>query len=220
MRVGRRWLLGGLAGAAATPVLGAEPLRRVLFIGNSFTLYHDVPRRVAALAQSSGTPIETHLIARPGARLAGHVRRSEVLTTLSWGWEAVVLQDHTLEGLYNDRSRQSVSAIRLLAERAGGAALVLVVPWSRAAGHKLYRSAAAPGFAAPEDPVDMTRLNTAHYREIAAETGARTANLAAAFETATDAGRKVYASDGYHASPAGATLTAEVIWAALAPVLP
>ncbi len=217
MALGRRALLLGLL---AAPAWGAEPLRRVLFIGNSFTFEHDVPARVAALAAADGRPIETHMIARGGARLALHWARPEVRETVSWGWEAVVLQDHSTEALYADRAAAGRRAVRQIAEAAQPAALVLVAPWARAPGHQLYRLEPRLGYAGPRTPAEMMRLTMAHTRALAEATGATLAPVAAAWEAALAKGRRLHREDGYHAAPAGAELTAAVIWAALAPRLP
>ncbi|GMG83757.1 hypothetical protein LNKW23_29710 [Paralimibaculum aggregatum] len=218
----RRRFLSGAAALAlpavapALPAAAGQPIRRVLFVGNSFLLEHGMPGRVAALAEAAGRPIDTFLVARPGATLAGHLRQKTFAEVLAWGWEAVVLQGHSLEGLTEAGRRASTAAVHAIADRTGKAALVLAVPWSRAAGHGLY---ADPDYDV-DGPAAMTAANTAHYRRLAAETGARLAQMAAAFDTASAAGRRVHAADGYHASPAGADLAARVIWDSLAPLLP
>ncbi len=217
MRASRRALLGGLAAALIAGPAAAQavdPIRRVLFVGNSFLEEHDVPALVAARAAAAGRPIDVHAITRNGAELAGHWGRRTVRETLSWGWEAAVLQDHSTAALDPDRARRSAAAVRAFAGALVGTPVILVVPWSRAPGHALY---AEPG--RPEGPEAMARANTEHHARLAAETGARLAPVATAWEGARAAGRNLHAPDGYHASGAGARLAADVIWRALAPVL-
>jgi len=205
----RRALLA--AGLCAVAMPGrAEGLRRVLFIGNSFLAEHTVPARVAALSAAAGREIRPHAILRNGARLALHASDPLVTETLEWGWEAVVLQDHSTEALHPDRSRQSAEAVRQIARRARGAVLVLAVPWARAEGHPLY---ARPGM--PDGPAAMARANADLAVRIAVETGAEVADIAGAFLEAERRGLRVHGPDGYHASAAGADLAARVIWAAL-----
>lgn len=212
MTLSRRGVLLGLA-ATALPA-AAQPLRRVLFVGNSFLHGYDVPARVAALAAREGRPIEPHSILRPGARLSGHLRRRTVTETIGWGWEAVVLQDHSLEALIPERAAGSAAAVRRVAALIGGTPLVLVVPWARAEGHRLYRQAGMPG-----DPAEMTDIETMHYAALAAETGGHIAPVASAWQGGIVAGRVLHGPDGYHANAEGAALTAEVIWRTLARVL-
>ncbi len=209
-----------LALGAGILLAGAAPLRRVLFLGNSFLLEHDVPALVAARAAAEGREIAPHLLARGGARLALHWARAEVRETLAWGWEAVVLQDHSTEALHEGRRAQSAAAIRALARAAAPAAVVLAVPWARAPGHPLYRRPAAPGYAAPRSPAEMTRAAMAHFAPLAEETGAALAPIAPAFLSAMAEGRSVHRADRYHASAEGARLAAAVIWRALSPRLP
>ncbi|MEM1344483.1 MAG: hypothetical protein AAGI34_07860 [Pseudomonadota bacterium] len=199
----------------------AEPLRRVLFIGNSFTHEHDVPALVATLAAQARRPIEPHVVVRNGARLAGHLRREIVRQTLTWGWEAVVLQDHSTEALHPARLSETESALALADRLSGEAALVLFTPWPRAAGHPLYaRLAGVSGRLAPETPAEMARLTTAQAKALAARQGATVAPVASAWAAALEEGQSLHTVDGYHANPAGAALSARVLWETLAKVLP
>jgi len=216
----RRAVLGALAAAVACPAAGVEPLRRVLFVGNSFLRQHDVPGRVAALARVGGRPIDSHAILRNGATLEGHLRHPALRQTLGWGWEVVVLQDFSTNALFDDRRRRASEAVRLMQGMARGAEIVLVTPWPRAPGHRLYERAAAPGFAAPRTPVDMARANGEHAVALSADLGARVAPVASAWVEAMAGGADLHAADGYHANPQGAALTARVLWGSLSPLLP
>ncbi|MEM9147168.1 MAG: hypothetical protein AAGC57_13315 [Pseudomonadota bacterium] len=211
----RRGVLLGLAAALLSRGSGqAQPIRRVLFIGNSFLREHDVPTRIARLAEAAGKPIDIHVIVRPGARLSGHWGRKIVNETLRWGWEAVVLQDHSLEAMTDERRAASATAIRRIADAVASAAVVLVVPWSRAPGHRLYDQAGMP-----DGPAEMSRRATEHYATQAAATGALIAPVASAWDGAIAEGAVLHAPDGYHANGEGAALAAEEIWRTLAPIL-
>lgn len=216
----RRLVLSGLVAAAACPAAGAEPLRRVLFVGNSFLRQHDVPARVAALARETGRPIDPHAILRNGATLEGHLRHPALRQTLGWGWEVLVLQDFSTIPLFDDRRRRAAEAVRLMRAMARGAEIVLVTPWPRAPGHPLYDRAEAPGFAAPRTPVDMARASAEHAVALSADLGARVAPVASAWVEAMAEGADLHAADGYHANPRGAALTARVLWDSLSPLLP
>lgn len=204
-------------GAAAITVLArARSLVRTLFIGNSFLRDHDVPARVAGFAEAAGHLMQPHVIVRPGSTLWGHWRRDTVQETLTWGWDAVVLQDHSTEALWEDRRARSAGAAAALVRATAPARAVLVVPWSRAAGHRLYGNADERGYAAPRTPAEMTARNMEHWTAVAQATGAELAPLADVFAAAQERGASPLASDGYHANAAGAALAAETIWRALA----
>ena len=49
-------------------LLPAAPVR-VLFIGNSYTYYHSMPRMVEELAQAAGQEVETRAFTRGGSTL-------------------------------------------------------------------------------------------------------------------------------------------------------
>jgi hypothetical protein len=74
--------------------------RRVLFIGNSFTYFYNVPRMVEGIAASLPGPcIETSLIASGGATLIGHWQSDSVAARIrNGGWTHVVLNDQSTFG--------------------------------------------------------------------------------------------------------------------------
>jgi len=211
-----------LAAALLWPAVGtgAEPLRRVLFIGNSFTHQHGIPSRVAALAAAGGRPLDPHAITRNGATLAGHLADPVVRATLGWGWEAVVLQGFSTTPLHPDRREAAAEAVRVMQRLAPGAQIVMFTAWPRRADHPLYARAADPGSTAPRSPAEMARAGTEHAVALAADLGLSVAPVAEAWVAAMDAGTALHAPDGYHANRAGAALTARVLWQTLSPLLP
>jgi hypothetical protein len=78
------------------PAAAEEPAaQRVLFIGNSLTLAHDLPGMVAALSRAAGDtpPFEVGTVAYGNFGLQDHWARKEAVRTISaGGWSYVVLQ--------------------------------------------------------------------------------------------------------------------------------
>jgi hypothetical protein len=72
---------------------------RVLFVGNSFTYYWNLPQVVQAMATSQGKPILTRQSTAGGASLEEHWKGAKGLKTKALieagGWDYVVLQDHS-----------------------------------------------------------------------------------------------------------------------------
>lgn len=87
-----------LAGMVFGYVQEPKPLR-VLFVGNSYTYYNNLPELVAGLAASQGVKMEVRMIARGGATLDQIWELDEVHQVLRDGkWDFVVLQEHSQLG--------------------------------------------------------------------------------------------------------------------------
>ena len=86
------------AGVVFGYVQEPKPLR-VLFVGNSYTYYNNLPELVAGLAASQGVKMEVRMIARGGATLDQIWELDEVHQVLHDGkWDFVVLQEHSQLG--------------------------------------------------------------------------------------------------------------------------
>lgn len=74
---------------------------RVLFIGNSYTYYNNLPKLLEAVAQSQkgGPRIETEASLSGGKSLKWHWENAKALEAVQkGGWDYVVLQEHSLLG--------------------------------------------------------------------------------------------------------------------------
>jgi hypothetical protein len=89
-------LLLPLLAAAPVPVAsqGPAPARHILFVGNSYTYWNELPRMVRALADSAGHPeITIESITAPGVSLEDHWNEGPARSKIAaGGWEIVVLQ--------------------------------------------------------------------------------------------------------------------------------
>ena len=88
-----------LALALVAPALTA-PVTRVLFIGNSYTYFNNLPEIVRVLAESAGGGrVEVRMVAPGGWRLADHWQKGEAHEALRSGtWDFVVLQEQSQLG--------------------------------------------------------------------------------------------------------------------------
>lgn len=211
-----------LAGATAS-CTGAPPASqttaassgalRVLFLGNSYTYYNNLPRLVEAFAAAAagGRKIETRMIAPGGASLADHLASRNTLAAIRAGrWDYVVLQEQSQLGavyLVNGEPRVGnaeaffTSARALDAEiRKAGATPVLFHTWPRRD--------------APDS--DRAMLDYA-YAHLARELKVLRAPVGPAWQQARAElrGASLYADDGSHPSTAGSYLAAAVIYATL-----
>lgn len=207
----RHGTAGGVAKPAPAP---ARPLR-VLFIGNSFTYFNNLPALVEGLAAVTATDgarrVTTRMVAPGGAGLERHWNDPSVHQALATGdWDYVVLQEQSMLNaryLVNGKPRVVhpegfFRYARLFGQEIHKtrAKIVLYLTWAR-------RDA---------PPEDQAMLNHA-YAEMARELGATLAPVGLAWQAV----RKerpdldLYYEDGSHPSPAGSYLAAAVLHATL-----
>lgn len=178
--------------------------RLALFIGNSYLYTMDVPGLVQALADSAGGDrLAVMTIAGPDMALIDHwyagTARQEIGKR---NWEWVVLQQGPSSTEINRDSLRMVTG--MFAELMDGGTPILFSAWPSSQRFQ-----------------DFPRAIES-YRLAAADVGGVLAPVAAAWLLALnrDPGLQLYA-DGLHPSPAGAYLSAVVVYGALldAPVL-
>jgi hypothetical protein len=208
-------LAAGLCLAACKPRGDAQPgprPKRVLFIGNSYTYYNNLPRVLEALAASASPPerLETRAVVVGGARLQTHWDEGDALDALrEGGWDYVVLQEQSTLGILlvngrheiNDPERILFPYARRFHEEARkkGAKTVLALTWSR-------RHA----------PEAQARLNHAFFT-LGRELGATVAPIGLAWQSVREQhpGIPLYVDDGSHPAPAGTYLAACTLYATL-----
>src|SRR5262245_1702678 len=90
---------GRQAPQASAPARPAAQATRVLFIGNSYTNFNDLPEIVAVLGAAGGHPLETRMVAPGGWRLKDHFEKGDARPVLHEGrWDFVVLQEQSTLG--------------------------------------------------------------------------------------------------------------------------
>jgi hypothetical protein len=198
---------------AASPV---QPERsacvtRILFIGNSYTYFNNLPALVSELARAGQQcEVQTQMIAPGGKRLKDHWESSVAHQALnSQAWDFVVLQDQSTLGTnyyFEGKARVGGDEIfRPYAERWADeirkhhATPVFFLTWARRAA-----------------PEDQSALNYA-YIHTAETTHSVLAPVGLAWSRVREADPSVdlYYSDGSHPSPAGSYLAACAIYSAI-----
>jgi len=176
-------------------------LTRILFIGNSYTSRHQLPRLIADLAAAAdpSVNIEPVAIVAGGASLRRHWNAGAAQKALATSrWDFVVLQEQSTLPVKNPQRYHE--NVRLFAAEVAqrGAALALYLTWSRKG--------------APTQP-QITRA----VEEIAAEVRARVVPVGLAWQRALRERPDVplYLDDGSHPTAAGAYLAACVFVASL-----
>lgn len=176
------------------------PPLRVLFIGNSYTFYNDLPVQLQQIAASmgEGRAIKTERVVVGGRSLKQHWEDTVALAAIKrGGWDYVILQEHSLGALNAPDTMRKY--IRLFDQeiRNIGAYTVLYMTWARQ--HR------------PESQDTIARVYSSIGREIKA--------LVAPVGLAWQRVRHEYPAivlfdpDGTHPSPEGSYLAACVFYA-------
>ncbi|MBI4908675.1 MAG: hypothetical protein HY820_33960 [Acidobacteria bacterium] len=140
----RRSLILTLALALHLGAQSAPKPIRVLFIGNSYTFFNNLPKLLETIAekQKDAPRIQTEVSLRGGMTLKWHWENKEAIEAIrKGGWDFVVLQEHSTLGKLvaprgtleiNDPSQYFEFAAKFDAEiKKVGARTVLYATWAR-----------------------------------------------------------------------------------------
>lgn len=181
---------------------------RVLFVGNSYTYFENLPQVVSVLSCQTGTILITEKITIGGAKLSEHWRGARGLNTIekirNGDYDIVVLQEWSL-GTVNERD-SAVYYLGLFSKlaREAGAEPYFYLTWAR---EKI-----------PQQQEVISRV----YRETAALNKATVVPAGEAWALARELRPeiKLYDPDGTHPSDLGTYLTACVFVATITGELP
>ena len=77
---------------------------RILWIGNSYTFYNDVPQMVENMGKENGLNISTSRILKGGESLSGHLKNPELHKQLEkGGWDYIVIQEFSSSPAYSTK---------------------------------------------------------------------------------------------------------------------
>lgn len=183
--------------------------KNVLFIGNSYTFYSDMPSLFARIAESAGYKASVRSITRGGEKLSHHGepdgethrRIKELCAEMTF--DCAVLQEQSTRPALQPEllfeGGKSVAA--LLSGRVNE--LVLYATWARREDSSFLAENSITA-------AEMTDRIEASYTELAEILGARTARVGRAFERCQS--NDLHASDASHPSYLGSCLAALVLF--------
>lgn len=186
--------------ACATPqVTGptGDPVRSILFLGNSLTYYNDLPEMVEQAAQAAGVNLRIGSVALPNVAVIDH---ADGLTTAraaiaAQRWDLVVLQQGpTPEGICRDTLVLGAERLEPLVRAAGGTIAVLA-PWTRISVPEFLPEARRSAVLAANAVSGRVLYVGDAWRLAAARYGAL----------------RLHSADGYHPDPTGSWLAALLI---------
>lgn len=183
-------------------MLGAAEDRPVsaLFLGNSLTIYNDLPAMIAALAAAGGRPALTHdREVVGGSTLEAHWGRGAAQEKLRAGsYDLFVIQGSSTETIKDTASFMTHGKLFVAAAAERKVPALLYLTWARRG----------------QGP--KQELITKAYRDLAAGTGATIVPVGLAWELyRRNHDEAVLFSDAVHPSPLGTYLTACVFYATI-----
>ncbi|MEM6802646.1 MAG: hypothetical protein AAF696_14655 [Bacteroidota bacterium] len=188
----------------STPYLsaqGEEPLR-VLFVGNSYTYFWNLPQTIAAMATEEEFPLEARQSTSGGTHWGHHWRGERELKTREkiehGSFDAIVFQNHSMSSLNRVDSMFHFGSLFAEAGKAKDASIYLYMTWAR-----------------EWDPYMQAEISK-QYQALAKKTGAQVVPVGLAWERARALrpGFALYDEDQSHPSPLGTYLTACVFYGA------
>ncbi|MBZ5496967.1 MAG: SGNH/GDSL hydrolase family protein [Acidobacteriia bacterium] len=184
---------------------------RVLFIGNSYTYFNNVPEILTRMAESGRQQtVETRMVAPGGWRLKDHWEKGEALKALHESkWDYVVLQEQSTLGVnYFVEGRPRIAGDEIFR------------PYAKKWAAEVRKTGAIPLFyltwARKATPEDQGALNYAYMRA-ARENRAQVAPVGIAWASVRrrQPSLELFYVDGSHPSPAGSYLAGCVLYSAI-----
>lgn len=174
--------------------------KRMLFVGNSYTYFWNLPQQVSTMAMEKKISLTTKQSTVGGVNLGQHWRGERGLKTVdlikSGDFDIVILQDHSMRAI--DHPDSLLYFGKLLGDliRANGGTPYLYLTWAR-----------------EYDPLMQNEV-TKTYRELAAILEAPVIPAGTAWMRARELrpGLPLYDPDSSHPSPMGAYLTACLVY--------
>jgi hypothetical protein len=205
-----------------TPCAAAE-VEKILFIGNSYTQFNDLPAMIRAIAVSAGRPVpEVAMHAPGGCTLKKHLAERRTVELIERGdWDVIVVQGQSQEAAFaavNAGIRAdfldggSELCQRFKAANPNGR-IVLFQTWPR--HPDLWKVAPAEAGLLGADAAEMQRRNHDSYAQLAAGiAGSVVAPVgdAWALKDAKPGAPRLHAADNSHPAPSGSYLAALVIY--------
>ncbi len=187
--------------------------KRILFIGNSYTYYHDMPERIfAPMAKAAGMEAEVQAVTHGGYQLSWFADpenpEGKRLRSVVEGrhYDCIVLQDHSLVTISDPGAFfGGIRSLKTLLEDKTDR-FVLYATWGRKPGCVTLEELGMTN-------AEMTRHIAEFYDEAGQRFAMRVAHVGRAFAAyrAEHPEAELYFEDLHHSSVLGSTIAAETI---------
>ncbi len=186
-----------------TSVDTGEEGQSVLFVGNSYTFYNDLPVMVQQIAAASGLAIEIDDATIGGAQLMTHWTGDTRNRVMTGGYDFVVMQGQSVEPVLARAGFLMHAELFADAIHEAGSEGVWFATWARQAGHEIYSATSLT-------PETMSEGLLSGYREAAAFHDDLLADIGTVWTEAleTEPEAELFDADGSHPAPEGTLLAA------------
>lgn len=195
---------------------------RVLWIGNSYTYFNDLPAMVKEIANTQGIPIANTEVLKGGERLKGHLANPRLTELLKkGGWDFVIVQENSSLPAYDTEfvRRETypyAHAIDSLAHLGSpDVKVVFYMTW----GHKHGNIRPREGYPLCDTYQGMQERLKTSYLEMTYQNNAICAPVGMAWAETRQQRPDIilYCQDLFHPAPAGTYLNAVTIFATMYP---
>ena len=195
---------------------------RVLWIGNSYTFFNDLPAMVRDIAETKGVKMAYSEVLKGGERLKGHLENPRLIQLLKkGGWDYVVVQENSSLPAYDtDFVRREVypyaHAIDSLAHAGSpDAKIVFYMTW----GHKYGNIRPREGYPLCDSFEGMQERLKTSYLEMTYQNDALCAPVGMAWAEVRKMRPEIilYNQDAFHPAVAGTYLNAVTIFTTMFP---
>ncbi len=177
--------------------------QKVLFIGNSYTYFWNLPQNVAAMAESKNIDLQTRQSTAGGANLGQHWRGEKGLNTIEiieeGNFDMVILQDHSMRAIDHPDSLLHYGKLLGNFAKKTGAKPYVYMTWARTWNPYMQESI------------------TQKYTQLAEKINAQIVPVGLAWQRSKELrpDLDLYDADGSHPSTIGTYLTACVFFGIL-----
>lgn len=194
---------------------------RVLWVGNSYTYFHDLPKMVEKLAAEQGQPMVVTPVVKGGERFKGHLTNPRLHELFEQGgWDFVVLQEQsTLPAGPTEKVAEEVYPYALILDSMAHAfshnvRVVYYMTWGHRNGSVYDMWGDYPMY---KNYADMQMRLITSYIEMAWATGALCAPVGVAWSAVRSERPDIdlYEPDHFHSSLAGSWLAANALTATM-----
>ncbi|MEH2069836.1 MAG: SGNH/GDSL hydrolase family protein [Nostoc sp.] len=173
---------------------------KVLFIGNSYTYFNDLPWLTQQLAESAKETktLKNEMVVVGGATLKSHWKRGEALKLIkAKRWDYVVLQEQSILPITDPQEMYEYANLFDAEIKQVNSRTVFYLTWAK------------------QNQPETQEILTNSYMSIAKKLNAKVAPVGIVWQKVREANPKLnlYSSDGSHPSPIGSYVAACVFYA-------
>ena len=191
--------------------------QKILWIGNSYTMYNDLPDMVSAIAHEQGLTLLPTRFLKGGEHLSGHYANHQLREALiKGGWDYVVIQEYSTapaqstREVINDTYHYAHLLDSLAKVGSPQTHVIFYMTWAHKETNVHNSHMRDPAYPLDENYTDFQNHLRLSYLEMTYENRAWCSPVGMAWQTLRKQHPEIelYAKDNYHPSLAGSFLAA------------